>query len=473
MKNTLYILLVSCLVSLLSIVVYDHLSKPYHQPANLDEFSRLVNNDQLNLEGSLRSLFTSSSPTDFTLAANKGRKATVAISTFDQEHYNQSQRTMKSSHGSGVIISSDGYVVTNYHVIKESTNIKITTDEQKQFSGRMVGYDEFTDIALLKVEDNQLPYMAIGNSDSIHVGEWVLAVGNPYNLQSSVTAGIVSAKARDINVLQTQGIESFIQTDAAVNPGNSGGALINTNGELVGINTAIMSESGNSEGFSFAIPSNLVQKVIFDIIEFGSVQRAWMGIRVFNLSDLERSRKLGENTKGVLIDVVEKEGAAASAGLRKDDIIQFINGSAILNKSQFTEQLALYRPGDKISVKFLRDNKEVRKTVILRNQLNTTDYISIRKDPILKKLGIELRNLDTKEARRMRKQGVYVVSVKKNGILDRTNIDPGYIITRCNETPVQTVDELVEILNKKGKIYLEGFYENYPGEYPYIFDLNI
>ncbi len=473
MKNTVYILLVSCLVSIVTIVIYDHVSKPYHAPQHLDEFSTLVSNNQLNLEGSLRSLFTSSSPTDFTSAASKGRKATVAISTFDPENYNKSQRKMNASHGSGVIISSDGYVVTNYHVIKESSNIKITTDEQKQFAGKVVGYDEFTDIALLKVEGTQLPYMAIGNSDSIQVGEWVLAVGNPYNLQSSVTAGIVSAKARDINVLQTQGIESFIQTDAAVNPGNSGGALINTNGELVGINTAIMSESGNSEGFSFAIPSNLVQKVMFDIIEFGSVQRAWMGIRVFNVSDLERSRQLSNGTKGVFIDVVEKEGAAASAGLKKDDIIQYINGSAIINKSQFTEQLALYRPGDKLSVKLLRDGKEITKTVILRNQLNTTDYISIRKDPILKKLGVELRNLDTKESRRMRRQGVYVVSVKKGSILAKTNIDPGYIITRCNEKPIETVDDLVEILNKQGKIYLEGFYENYPGDYPYIFDINI
>ncbi len=471
MKGSIYTVLVSLLISIVCVVVYDYYSQQRYVDLQRDNTSVLVNNDQLNINGSLRHIFHSSSPTEFIDAANQGRLATVSISTYDQSAFNQRQRKFNTSNGSGVLISSDGYIVTNFHVINNSTQIKVTTDQGKQYTAKVVGFDEFTDIALLRIQtEGQFPHIIIGNSDSLHVGEWVLAVGNPYNLQSSVTAGIVSAKARDINVLQTQGIESFIQTDAAVNPGNSGGPLINTNGELVGINTAIMSETGNSEGFSFAIPSNLVQKVVFDILEFGNVQRAWMGISVFNITDLANAKDYA-NTEGVIVDVVEKEGAAASAGLKKKDIIKSLNGNVIISKSQFTEQLALYRPGDKVSVSFLREDKEMKKTVILRNQLNTTDIISIRKDPILKKIGVELRNLDTKEARRMRKKGVYVVSVQKDGILDQTNIDPGYIITSCNNQHVENVDDLIKLLEQKGRIFLEGFYENYPGEYPYIFDL--
>jgi S1-C subfamily serine protease len=325
----------------------------------------------------------------------------------------------------------------------------------------------------LKIETDDLPYLTFGDSDSLLIGEWVVAIGNPFRLQSTVTAGIVSAKARNINILEQQGIESFIQTDAAVNPGNSGGALVNTAGDLVGINTAIMTYSGRYEGFSFAIPSNLAKKVVYDIIEFGAVQRGWLGVTIINV-DNAKADELGlKVVGGVYLDRVNNGEAASQAGLKKGDVIVGVNDIPTLSTPEFMEQVGRFRPGDNITLSFFRNGDEQKAQVTLRNQINSTDFVAIRKDKILTDLGFELRNLDKTEKARLDSEGVYVVSVSRGSKIERTNMDPGYIITKVNEKPIKSVEEVIKALEgHKGTVVLEGFYENYPGEFPYAFILD-
>ena len=419
-------------------------------------------------------VFRSSAPTNFISAASSSIESVVFIESLIPANGStyHTKRFTKST-GSGVIISNDGYIVTNNHVIQNAESIQVTLNNNKEFVAKVIGFDEQTDLALLKIESTQLDYVIFGNSDSLMIGEWVLAVGNPFRLQSTVTAGIVSAKARNINVLEKQGIESFIQTDAAVNPGNSGGALINTNGELVGINTAILSSSGGYEGFSFAIPSKLVKKVVRDIKEYGVVQRGWMGVTIFNI-DAQMANALGTSeVKGVVIDALTRGGAAKAAGLEKGDVLLSINDIPTNTTPRFMEIIGQFRPGDELKIKYFRDGQEQFKIVTLRNQLNTTDFVAVRKDQILKDIGVELREMDSKEIDRNAEKGVYVVSVYKNSKAGEANIEPGYIITSINDEKVRTVNKLIELITDyKGSIVFNGYYENYPGEFPYTFTLN-
>jgi serine protease Do len=419
-------------------------------------------------------VFRSAAPTDFIAAAEMSRSAVVYIeSSIPISGSTYHTRKVSKSTGSGVIISNDGYIVTNYHVIKGAENIQITLNDNKEYKAEILGFDDQTDLALLKIESTQLPFLVFGNSDSLQIGEWVLAVGNPYRLQSTVTAGIVSAKARSINILERQGIESFIQTDAAVNPGNSGGALINTNGELIGINTAILSSSGGYEGFSFAIPSKLVKKVVRDIKEYGAVQRGWMGVTIYDVnSDMADNLNLAE-VKGVMIDAITRDGAAKSGGLEVGDIILSIDGTPTNTTPQFMELIGQQRPGDEISIRFWRDGKEDRKSITLRNQLNTTDFVAVRKDKALTDIGFELREMDSNEIVKTGNKGIYVVSVFRNSKAGEANIEPGYIITSINKEKVATVNEVLELVTDySGSIVFNGYYENYPGEFPYTFSIN-
>ncbi|MCL4107831.1 UNVERIFIED_CONTAM: hypothetical protein GTU68_027216 [Idotea baltica] len=374
------------------------------------------------------------------------------------------------STGSGVIISDDGYIVTNNHVVENANSIEVMLNDNREYKAKLIGADPTTDLAIIKLETSNLPYLTFGDSDSLLIGEWVVAIGNPFRLQSTVTAGIVSAKARNINILEQQGIESFIQTDAAVNPGNSGGALVNTAGDLVGINTAIMTYSGRYEGFSFAIPSNLAKKVVYDIIEFGAVQRGWLGVSILNV-DNDKANELGLKTVGgVYLDLVNKDEAAFRAGLKKGDVIVGVNEIPTLTTPEFMEQVGRFRPGDNIRLSYYRDGIKNVAEVTLRNQINSTDFVAIRKDKILTDLGFELRNLDNTEKKRLDAEGIYVVSVSRGSKIERTNMDPGYIITKINEKPVRNVEDLIKELEKHtGFVVLEGFYENYPGEFPYAF----
>jgi len=328
---------------------------------------------------------------DFTEAAERSIHAVVHVTSKynleNEDYYNnpiynwlfgEAYRQPSVSFGSGVIISEDGYIVTNYHVVEESDEIQVVLNDKRTFTAELVGTDPSTDIALLKLESTNLPYISFGNSDILKVGEWVLAVGNPFNLTSTVTAGIVSAKARNINILRDQSnypIESYIQTDAAVNKGNSGGALVDLKGELVGINSAIISPSGSYSGYSFAIPINLVKKVVADIIKYGEVQRAVLGVEIrdVNSNDLENFNL--DKIEGILIIGVSKDGAAKDAGIKEGDVILKINNIKVNSTAELTEQIGKYRPGEKVYVTIKRDNKRKQFNVLLRNMHGNTKIV--------------------------------------------------------------------------------------------------
>ena len=275
------------------------------------------------------------------------------------------------SSGSGVIISADGYIITNHHVAEDGSTYEITLYNKRKLEAELMGSDPTTDLALLKVDARNLRPLAYGDSEKVEVGQWVMAVGNPFNLSSTVTAGIISAKARNINILRgSYAIESFIQTDAVVNPGNSGGALVNEQGELIGINTAIISESGGYEGYSFAIPSNLVRKVIRDIREFGEVQRAVLGVGISEVTDDIAARLVLPVVAGVYITNVSGESSAAEAGLRSGDVIISINGIKTNSVPEMQEQVALFRPGDRISLEFYREGRKYRRDNVTLKSLD-------------------------------------------------------------------------------------------------------
>ncbi|MEY3366875.1 MAG: hypothetical protein RI973_30 [Bacteroidota bacterium] len=411
---------------------------------------------------------------NFIAAANAVTPAVVNIRTIESIGYNWwNSNSFGASSGSGVIISPDGYIVTNNHVIEEGTKYEVTLNDQREFSAQLLATDPQTDLALLKIDAQDLPFLVFGNSDSLLVGEWVLAVGNPFNLASTVTAGIVSAKGRSIDVLEGEyTIESFIQTDAAVNPGNSGGALVNTRGELIGINTAIITKSGKYEGYSFAIPSTLVNKVVEDLRLYGEVQRGLLGVQIRPVtSEIAKELELPA-VEGVLISSVFGGGAAAESGLQSYDIIVGINNLRIRSVPELQEQIGRLRPGSTVNVEYLRDGKRRVATVTLKGKPRPNP-VAVRNDDesILQNLGFSLRDLNVQEKRRLRASGVYVEEIAINSIIESTEMDPGYIITKVGDVPVSNVQEVVDQLlkNKGKKVYLEGFYESYKGEYYYTF----
>lgn len=416
----------------------------------------------------------SSTPTNFIKSAETVTPAVVNIKAVDN-------RTLgfwrggaySSSTGSGVIISPDGYIVTNNHVIEDGNEYEITFNDKREYKAKLIGIDASTDLALLKVEAEDLPYVNFGNSDLLSVGEWVMAVGNPFNLESTVTAGIVSAKGRSINILEDQySIESFIQTDAAVNPGNSGGALVNTKGELVGINTAIITQSGRYEGYSFAVPANLVQKVIFDLKDYGVVQRGMLGVGIDPITDALAKELDLDSVEGVYIKSIEVGGAAADAGLKTGDVIISLNGNETNTMPELQEQVARLRPGNVVEVEYIRKGRRNTKNVTLKNKLNSTEVITenIEDTQLLEELGFELREMKREERDRLNVNGVIVKSVYRGGKIERTNMDPGFIITKVNEVNVKDIESVIyQIKNAEDKVMLEGIYENYPGEYYYAF----
>ena len=482
MKNTAQTILVAIISSLLTIIAYQWFVEPQQviikEPApavytNTKSIEETKRTDAL-LNGSAQRAFRSSSPTDFIQAAESVTPAVVNIKAIDNRSIGFWRGgASSSSSGSGVIISPDGYIVTNNHVIEDGNEYEITLNDQREFQAELVGVDASTDLALLKISAPDLPYVLFGNSDSLRVGEWVMAVGNPFNLESTVTAGIVSAKGRNINILEDQySIESFIQTDAAVNPGNSGGALVNTNGELVGINTAIITQSGRYEGYSFAVPANLVQKVIFDLKDYGVVQRGILGVGIDPVTDA-LAKELGlESVEGVYIKSVEAEGAAEDAGLKEGDVIVSINGNDTNTMPQLQEQVARFRPGNMVELQYIRDGRKRIGNVILKNKRNSTSLITKNLEDIklLEELGFELRELTREESKRFQVEGVMVKSVFRGGKIERTNMDPGFIITKVNEMDVIDIESVIkEIRDAEDKVMLEGIYENYPGEYYYAF----
>ena len=485
MKNYLPLFLTSLLSALFAIAIYRFFEEPKVIIRETTASAQYTNfEDEESYTNQKQRHFVSSAPTNFIDAASAVTPGVVNIKAVESAGFDWwNSGGFGSSSGSGVIISPDGYIVTNNHVIEEGDKFNVTLNDNREYEAKLVGTDPTTDLALLKIDENKLPYLNIGNSDSLNVGEWVLAVGNPFNLESTVTAGIVSAKGRDIQILEGDySIESFIQTDAAVNPGNSGGALVNTNGELVGINTAIITRSGRYEGYSFAVPVNLVQKVIRDLRDFGEVQRGLLGVRIGSVTS-QRAKALGlPSIEGVYISRVTEGGGAAEAGMEAEDVIVGINNIKITSIPELQEQIGRFRPGNEISIRYIREGKNYDAKVILRDHNNSTKpkskvnvntKVGSKKDDleILDHLGFELRDLSKEESRSLRVSGAYVKRIIPGSTIEETQMDPGFIITRVNDTKVTSVNETVEMLKdlKGTKVYLEGFYENYRGEYFYTF----
>lgn len=397
---------------------------------------------------------------------------------FGNEFFFQQPRNQKQeSTGSGVIVSADGYIVTNNHVVNNASEIEVTLRNKNTYKGTIIGVDKDSDLALIKIEETGLPSIQIANSDSVMVGEWVLAVGNPFNLESTVTQGIVSAKGRSLNLENRQKgstpIESFIQTDAAVNPGNSGGALVNLNGELVGINTAIASPTGTYAGYAFAVPSNLVKKVIEDLKKYGNVQRAFLGINAGKLTS-EKAKSLKLNSpNGVLIEGIVKGGAADEAGLAAGDVITKIQENQIASFPELLEQISTQRPGDKINVRFYRDGEERELTVLLKNKNNSTEILKL--DPsIYNRLGLEVVGLTPQERAQYRiSNGVKVIKIKSGLIAQTSDMKPGFIILTIGDKEVSSEDEVKSSLQSKqnGLIIMEGFYPNKPFTFQYAIKL--
>ncbi len=425
---------------------------------------------------------------DFTEAADKSIHAVVHVTSKynlqNEDYYNNPiyewlfgdvQRQPSVSFGSGVIISDDGYIVTNYHVIEKSDEIQVVLNDKRTFTAELVGTDPGTDLALLKVESTNLPYIAIGNSDILKVGEWVLAVGNPFNLTSTVTAGIVSAKARNINVLGSRSnypIESYIQTDAAVNKGNSGGALVNLNGELVGINSAIISPSGTYSGYSFAIPINLVKKVVADIIKYGEVQRAVLGVEIRDVvsSDLEDCEL--DKIEGVLITDVTEEGAAKEAKIKKGDVVLEINNIKVNSTTELTEQIGNYRPGETIYVTIKRDNKRKQFDVLLRNMHGNTEIV--KDEELLSILGASFKNLDNADKKQFGvNHGLRIVDLK-DGALKKAGIEEGYVITRIEDKKITQLEDIKRVLSEKGQGAIVEMEVMYSGNrYIYVYKYKV
>ncbi len=359
-----------------------------------------------------------------------------------------------SGSGSGVIVSDDGYIVTNNHVIEDAKEIQVILNDNRKYTAKIIGTDPSTDLAVLKIKESGLNPIPIGNSDGVRVGEWVLAVGNPFNLTSTVTAGIVSAKARNINLLSDRSrqnivpIESFIQTDAAVNPGNSGGALVNTNGELVGINTAIASQTGSYAGYSFAIPVNLVKKVMADIIDYGIVQRGFLGVQIADITQELVEEKELPNTKGVYVAGVIEDGSADHAGVKEGNVITKIGNKEVNSVASLQEEVGRRRPGDKLSVT-IRNNKgyEDVKEIVLRNSDGNTKLIS--KEEVQKNaaLGATFRELTSKEKKELNiTNGVKIKSLNA-GKLKSLGLKENMIITKINNEPIESVEQLTNKLN--------------------------
>lgn len=379
--------------------------------------------------------------------------------------------------GSGVIINSEGYIVTNNHVVEGADDIEVTMNDNRTFKASIIGTDPTTDLALIQVKEKNLPSIPFINSDDVKVGEWVLAVGNPFNLNSTVTAGIVSAKGRNINILREDyAVESFIQTDAAINPGNSGGALVNIDGGLVGINTAIASPTGAYSGYGFAVPSNIVNKVVEDLIQYGTVQRGVLGIGIRNLDgNLAREKDI-DLYEGVYVDSVFADSGAEIAGIQEGDVIVEVNGNDVKSSPELMGLIARKRPGDEVSLKVYRNGKMKDIDVTLKNRNGETKFIAKEEGEILSVLGVRLQDIDKQTANKLDIPGGVKVVEMQNGKLKRhTDMREGFIITKIDNKPVKNAEELVEILeDKRSKnegVMVEGVYEDYPGEYYYAFGL--
>jgi len=416
---------------------------------------------------------------DFETAASKSVDAVVYISTRleDGGRISELFSLPNQGSGSGVIISADGYIVTNNHVIDKAGSIKVQLNNKTEYDAELIAVDKDTDLAVLKIkpeEGDVFPTLEFDNSDQVQVGQWVLAVGNPFSLTSTVTAGIVSAKARNIGIIGSFGndekgqaydyaIESFIQTDAAVNPGNSGGALVSLGGKLIGINTAIATETGSFAGYSFAIPSNLVRKVVSDLIEFGVVQRGFIGITIKDLDSRTAKRKDLRNSQGVYIASLTKGGAAEEAGMKVGDVILAINQHNVSSTSELQEQLANFRPGEQVNLDVWREGEQMARILVLRNIEGNLEPIRVRSgssslsNKVLK-LGGTFSDAEKQRLKALKiNYAVKVTSVAHGSLLDKVGIKPGFVITKVDKKRFANYNEFVSLIEAaSASVYLEG-----------------
>ena len=470
MKSSVKVFVVALVAGVLGAYIFSFFSKKEiyvtNQQAPAYELANMQNKSSAGSE-------------DFVLASALSSPCVVYIKSVGTNSYDQpnwfgwyfnNQEQQVTSSGSGVIYSEDGYIITNYHVIEQADKIEVI-DGKKTYTAQVVGADPSTDLAVLKVDAKGLHAIKVGTSKDLKVGEWVLAVGNPFNLTSTVTAGIVSAKARNIHVVNSQfPIESFIQTDAAINPGNSGGALVNTRGELVGINTAILSKTGSYSGYGFAVPVDIVSKVVKDIVKYGEVQKAFLGAEVNEItSDVAAKLKL-QDLNGVLVSYIQKEGAAEKMGLEKGDIITKVNDLDINSKSSFDEYLSYYNPGDKIKIVYKRGDKTMEGNLTLTNREGTTEIIK-HETYRSENLGADFEAVSKVERDKLGLEGGVRITNIRNGLIRRLGISEGFVITSINRVPINTAAELADILEKiRGKVVIEGITSNgLRGYYSYYF----
>lgn len=421
---------------------------------------------------------------DFTFAAEKTVHGVVHIqcettiqSVFYDDFFSfllppQTRERSYQTSGSGVIISEDGYIITNNHVVQDAETINVVLNDKRSFVARLIGNDPSSDLAVIKIDADGLEPLEFGNSDEVKIGEWVLAVGNPFNLTSTVTAGIVSAKARNINILGNKmsnaPIESFIQTDAAVNPGNSGGALVNLKGELVGINTAIASSTGSYTGYSFAIPSNIVRKVTSDLIQYGVTQKANMGVHFAEMDSKLAEVKGIKSVRGIYIGYVIKDGAADKAGIKDGDIITSIDGKNVNSNAEFNEVLAQHSPGDVVKVEIERDGKLLYFDVKLFNSMGNTDIIRNDTEATEQILGGSFREVNDKEKQQYGiSKGVVIEKAGKSPFA-RLGIKNGFIITSIDKKVNISIEDIRQLEKKKGKLIVEGFYPNDSRTYYFV-----
>jgi len=465
-KFLIMVFIVGFFGGLAALGISELFDRPQNQAKITDTYINSDNQTSGVLTGGLNAI--NDNP-DFTVAADLAINGVVHVKTkiyqdVDNPLYQfffgdqGGQLPLFEGAGSGVIVSDDGYIVTNNHVIDGAANIDVVLNDRREFKARLIGRDPSTDLALLKIEAKDLTVIPFGNSDDVKIGEWVLAIGNPFNLTSTVTAGIVSAKARDINILDKRngGVESFIQTDAAVNPGNSGGALLDTKGYLIGINTAIASKTGSFTGYSFAVPVSIVKKVIADLTEYGTVQRAVLGAKIQEITAELASQYRLSKIEGVLISEVYENGAAKLAGIEKDDIIVKVESHVIHKISELQEQLNRYRPGDKVVFTVLRNNKPMEISVTMRNTDGNTSY---KTREVFDILGATFEQVSSEDLAVLRvKNGVRVVEVVAGKML-KAGIKPNFVITSINNEKIYSIEDLQRIVNEtRGGIYIEGVY---------------
>ena len=501
-KNVLAIIGISACTTLLSILGFAKWAKSNSN--SVETNGKLPANYASFLNGA-----APTTSTDFTLAASAASPAVVHIKTKTnakkmENGNNQRQRNPffdffgedpfgdyfggprmipeQRASGSGVLITGDGYIVTNNHVITGADEISVTLTNKKVYKAKVVGADPNSDIAVIKIEATNIPYLVYGNSDDVKLGQWVLAIGYPLNLDVTITAGIISAKNRSIDVNSRQGdrpIESFLQTDAAVNQGNSGGALVNINGELVGINSAIMSPTGSYAGYSYAIPVNIVKKVVTDIVKFGAVQRAYLGVSMAQEdmseeqikkveSDLNIKYKPGE---GVLITSVLEGGAAEAGKLKAGDMITKFNGVTIKSSPELQEQVSKYKPGDKITLTVKHNDKESTIDIILKAKLGNTEVAKSSK--LTEKLGGKIETLDKATADKNEINGGVVIKELGTGVLSKSSIEKGFVIMSVNDKEITNLTDFYDAINKSnGSVKLGGFYPGYYGNYAFMLNLN-